>query len=126
MVFQSAETDFGRRPKRTFAIELNVPDMALAQPVGGSVGDADLTVLEIPHPTVTKCEPQTSRRISDQSTGPIGMAQLDPWDPFDQGSVMQMKKAVTLADPDVSGTVPGNRMNLAGNRVIGFESECIR
>ena len=56
-VFHPAQPALGCGPERTVLIELKAVDAALAQPVGGCVRCADLTVLEIRHATVTKSKP---------------------------------------------------------------------
>jgi hypothetical protein len=46
-VFQPAEPALRGGPKRTFPVEQQVIDLALAQPISRGVRGADLTVLEI-------------------------------------------------------------------------------
>ena len=71
-VFQPAQPAFGGGPERSVGVELKVADAALAQPVGGSVRCADLTIGEIGDSTLQKSKPQAAlQTISYQSGGEV-------------------------------------------------------
>src|SRR6202008_4111738 len=83
-VFDSAESALGRCPESAVPVESKAANSTRAQPVGGGVRCADLTVAEIGDAASQKPEPQAALTgISNQTKRIVRAIHAGPWNSFD-------------------------------------------